>query len=319
MENLNKNADERFLLHVASSPHVRNTDSTQRIMLDVIIALIPAMIAAIVFFGIRSLAVILVSVAACVLSEYATQKIMKKTIRISDLSAVVTGILLAFNVPSTMPFWMVAFAGFFAIVVVKEFFGGIGCNFLNPALAGRAMLLSSWGAKMSQTVAPFQPDTLSGATPLSGGAMPSLMDMFIGKMPGMLGEVSSVALLIGAAYLVVRGVIHLRIPAAYLGSFIVCIAIFGMISGDMGIGEIPQQLLAGGLILGAFFMATDYATTPMTPQGQIIFGIGCGLLTALIRVFGGYPEGVSYAILIMNVCTPLIDKYIKLQPFGGGK
>lgn len=319
MENLNKNADERLLLHVASSPHVRTTDSTQRIMLDVIIALIPAMIAAIVFFGIRSLAVILVSVAACVLSEYATQKIMKKPIRISDLSAVVTGILLAFNVPSTMPFWMVAFAGFFAIVVVKEFFGGIGCNFLNPALAGRAMLLSSWSSKMSQTAAPFQPDTLSGATPLSGGAMPSLMDMFIGKMPGMLGEVSAIALLIGAAYLVVRGVIHLRIPATYLASFVVFIAIFGMISGDVAINEIPQQILAGGLILGACFMATDYATTPMTPQGQLIFGIGCGLLTALIRVFGGYPEGVSYAILIMNVCTPLIDKYIKLQPFGGGK
>lgn len=313
-----QNAQASKLL-VASSPHIRTTDSTQRLMLDVIIAMIPAMVAAVVYFGFRSLAVIGVSVVAAVAAEAITQKALKRPITISDLSAVVTGILLAFNVPSTMPLWMVAIGAAFAIVVVKQFFGGLGSNFMNPALAARAMLLSSWGSDMSKFVEPFKPDTIASATPLTSGQFPSLGQMFMGQMPGVLGEVSAVALLLGAIYLVVRGVIRLRIPLTMIGSFCVFMTIFGAITGEVGVGDLPQQVLAGGLILGAFFMATDYATTPMSPVGQLIFGCGAGLITALIRSFGGYPEGVSYAILFMNVCTPLIDKYVKTKTFGGGK
>ncbi len=317
MEAKNQEIAEQRLLNVSSSPHVRTTDSTQRIMLDVIIALVPAIVAAVVIFGIKALFVILVSVICCVLAEAASQKVMKKRITVTDLSAVVTGILLAFNVPSSMPLWQVAVGAVFAIVIVKQFFGGLGQNFMNPALAGRAFLLTSWGSNMSHTVVPFQPDAVSGPTPLSGGAYPSLLDMFLGKMPGMLGEVCTIALLLGAIYLIVRGVIHVRIPFTYIASFVVFMFLFGLITKKVGLAELPQQVLAGGLILGAFFMATDYATTPMTPKGQLIFACGAGFLTALIRSFGGYPEGVSYAILLMNVCTPLIDKYVTMKPFGG--
>lgn len=307
------------LLKVSSSPHIRTTDSVQRIMLDVIIALIPAIVFSVVYFGIRALLVIGVSVLAAVAAEACVQKALKRRVTIYDFSAVVTGILLAFNVPSTMPLWQVAVGSVFAIVVVKQVFGGLGQNFINPALAGRAMLLASWGQNMSRFATPFQPDVISGPTPLSGGEFPTLMDMFLGKMPGVLGEVSTLALLLGAAYLLVRGVIRIRIPAVMIGSFVVFMSLFGMITGEVSLEQIPQQVLAGGLILGAFFMATDYATAPMTAQGQLIFACGAGLLTALIRSFGGYPEGVSYAILLMNVCTPLIDKYCVRKPFGGVK
>lgn len=312
------NVQERKLLQVSSSPHVRTKDSIQRIMLDVIIAMIPATIAAFVLFGVHALLIILASVVTCVVAEAIMQRLMKRRISTDDLSAVVTGILLAFNVPSTMPIWMVVVAGVFAIVIVKQIFGGLGNNFMNPALAGRALLLGSWSGEMSKTVAPFTAvDAKTVATPLSGGKVPELWDMFIGKMPGMLGEVSAVALLIGALYLVIRGVIHLRIPVTMIASFAVFMAVFGMITGEVGFGDIPAQILSGGLILGACFMATDYATTPMTAKGQIIFALGAGFLTALIRSFGGFPEGVSYAILLMNVCTPLIDKYVINKPFGG--
>lgn len=310
---------KQHLLKVSSSPHIRTQDSVQRLMLDVIIALVPAIVAAVVYFGLRALWVILVSVVFCVLAEAVTQKLMKKRVTVYDLSAVVTGILLAFNVPSTLPLWIVAIGAVFAIVVVKQFFGGLGQNFANPALAARAMLLASWGGQMSVFATPFQPDAISGPTPLSGGVQPPLLDMFLGKMPGVLGEVSALALLLGALYLVVRGVIRLRVPVVMIVSFAVFMGIFGMITKEVTWSQIPAQILSGGLILGAFFMATDYSTTPMTAKGQLIFAFGAGLLTALIRTFGGYPEGVSYAILLMNVCTPLIDKYVKRNPFGGVK
>lgn len=314
---------EELLLHVGSSPHVRTENSTQQIMLTVIIALIPALIAGFAIFGPNALIVTLVSVVSCVLAELVIQKALKKPVRISDLSAVVTGILLAFNVPATMPLWMVALAGIFAIVIVKELFGGIGNNFVNPALAARAMLLASWSQNMGTLPQPFKPDAIAGPTPLSGGEPIELMDMLLGKMPGMLGEVSALALLIGAVILLWRGIIKLRIPAAMIGSFAVFYVIFASLTGAEGASfaqsfqNLPAQILSGGLILGAFFMATDYSSSPMTAKGQLIYGLGAGFITALIRCFGTYPEGVSYAILIMNVCTPLIDKYVKRQPFGG--
>lgn len=314
--NQNEAAIQQQLLKVSSSPHVRTQDTTKQIMRDVLIALLPAGIASVVLFGARALAVICVSVLASVLAEYCTEKAMKKPITTSDLSAVVTGVLLAYNVPSTMPLWKVAIGAIFAIVIVKQFFGGVGQNFINPALAGRALLMSSWGADMTKTVMPFQADVLSGPTPLTTGQYPPLIDMFLGKEPGMLGEVSALCLLIGAAYLLIRKVIKIRIPACYLASFVVFSLIFGAITGKVGFADIPAQLLSGGLILGAFYMATDYATSPVTAKGQMIFALGCGLLTALIRQFGGYPEGVSYSILIMNVLTPLLDRNLVQAPFG---
>lgn len=324
MENTNESIRDIKLLNVSSSPHVRTKDTVQRIMLDVIIAMVPAMVVSFIYFGLQALSVIIVSVVSCVLAEAVSQKLLKKRITVYDLSAAVTGILLAFNLPAGFPLWKAAIGGIFAIVVVKQMFGGLGSNFMNPALAGRAFLLASWGKDLSSTPLPFKPDTLSGPTPLAilkagngaGQNSPALWDLFIGNIPGMLGEVSAAALLIGGAYLILRGVIHIRIPASMIGSFSIFILIFGMIKGDMALELLPNHILSGGLILGAFFMATDYATTPMTNRGQIVFGIGAGFLTALIRAYGGYPEGVSYAILIMNVCTPLIDKYIVEKPFG---
>lgn len=315
-------AEER-LLNVSSSPHVFTLESSRRIMIDVVIALVPAMLAAFVYFGIPALLVILASILGAVGGEGLSQKIRKKELRISDFSAVVTGILLAFNLPSTMPLWKVVLAGAFSTVVVKELFGGLGQNFMNPALAGRAFLMASWPKDMSNTPYPFgvapagATDAVTAATPLSGGPMPGMMDLFLGKMPGMLGEVSALAILIGAAYLLLRGVIRLRIPLSMIVSFTAFTAIFMGIKGDFDISQMLPQILSGGLILGAFFMATDYVTVPMTAKGQLIFACGAGFLTALIRQFGSLPEGVSYAILLMNVCTPLIDKYIKSKPFGG--
>lgn len=318
METNTQQAVQPMLLNVSSSPHVRSNSSTQIIMLDVIIALVPAMIAAVVFFGMKALMSIVVSVIAAVAAEAATQKLLKRPVTIYDLSAVVTGILLAFNVPAGFPLWKLVVADIFAIVVVKQFFGGIGSNFMNPALAGRAFLLAAWARDMSVYMTPLQPDVVSGPTPLSGGTVPPLMDMFLGKMPGMLGEVSAIALLIGGAYLIVRGVISIRIPGIYILSFAVFEMIFGGISKTAGFADLLPQLLSGGLMLGAIFMATDYASSPMTKDGQIIYACGCGFLTAMIRCFGGYPEGVSYAILLMNCCTPLLDKKFIRKPFGFG-
>lgn len=293
---------------VSSSPHIRSKDTTQMIMLDVIIALIPAIIASVYVFGMRALLLTLVTVAACVLSELVTQKAMKKPVRVRDLSAVVTGILLAFNLPANFPFWMAIFGAIFAIVIVKEMFGGVGNNFMNPALAARAVLLASWPEQMA-----YQIDGVAQATPLSGKPF-AMLDLFLGNIPGTLGEVSKAALLIGAAYLLIKKVINIKMPAIYIITTGVLLLIFGY-----DLEDTLMQILSGGLILGAFFMLTDYSSSPTSDMAQVVYAFGAGLLTVLIRVFGGYPEGVSYAILLMNVLTPLLDKLLKQKTFGRKK
>ncbi len=300
-------------MDILSYPYIKDSASTSSIMLDVIIALIPAIAGSVYFFGLNALLLIAISIASCVVFEFLGQKIYKKPIRISDLSAVVTGILIAFNIPANAPLWMPVFGGFFAMFIIKESFGGIGNNFINPALGARALLMASWGTEMTSYVAP---DALSGATPLGilkegTGILPSIFDMAIGNIGGVLGETSSILLLIGAIYLLIRKVIDWKVPLAYIISTVVLLPILGV---DFDL--IPYHILGGGLILGAFYMATDYATNPSTELGRIIFAIGCGIITALIRVVGSLPEGVSYAILIMNVVTPMIDKYIQPKVFG---
>ncbi|MBR5156122.1 MAG: RnfABCDGE type electron transport complex subunit D [Clostridia bacterium] len=317
----------RQKLIVSESPHIRQGDTTAGIMLDVVIALIPVLIAGIMIFGYRAGVLAGVCVASSVIFEWAWCRILKKPSSIGDFSAVVTGLLLAMNLPVTMPFWMAILGAFFAIVIVKQFFGGIGHNFMNPALAARAFLLTSWPQQMTTWVKPFAPvdlslgaDIVSSATPLaiikSGtGELSSYMDMFLGKIGGCMGEVSTLALLIGALYLLVRRVIRIRIPFSYIATVSVLTFIFGGKDG-LFTGDVLTHLLSGGLILGAFFMATDYVTTPYTKTGQIIFGIGCGVLTSVIRIWGGYPEGVSYSILLMNVAAPLIDRFTQPKRFG---
>jgi len=323
-----QNVKEKLI--VTESPHVRGMDTTPRIMFDVFIALIPALWAGIIVFGYRATVLALVCVLAAVGSEWAWCKILKKQSTVGDFSAAVTGLLLALNLPVTMPLWAAAIGSVFAIIVVKQFFGGIGHNFMNPALAARAFLLTSWAAAMTTWVAPFQEvnfwsnvDAVTTATPLAavkagGEAGYSYLDMFLGKMPGCIGEVSTLAILIGAAYLLIRRVISLRIPLTYIATVAVFTFVFGGKDG-LFTGDPLMHILSGGLMLGAFFMATDYVTTPYTKKGQIIFGFGCGLLTAVIRLYGGYPEGVSYSILIMNVAAPLIDRYTAPKRFGAEK
>lgn len=312
--------DNQFL--VTSSPHFRSEYKIERIMLDVVIALIPALIAGTVFYGIRALMLTVISVAVAVLTEYIIEVLTHKEITIDDFSAVITGMLVAFNVPPTVSWWIPAVGSFFAIAIVKMCFGGLGNNFVNPALAARAFLLASWPVQMTTWMVPGAVDGVSSATPLAilkgteaaGAELPSLWAMFVGNIGGTIGETSALALLIGAAYLLYRGVINLRIPL----SFIVTVGIMTWIFGPNGMftGPFLYHILGGGLILGAFFMATDYPTSPVTPLGQIIMGIGCGLLTSVIRLWGGYPEGVSYSILLMNMVTPLIDRYTMPRVFG---
>lgn len=288
------------------APHIRNKKSTQTVMLDVVIALLPALIAAVYFFGSRALILTLVTVAACVLSEFVMQKLLKKPVRVRDLSAVVTGMLLAFNLPVEFPIWMAVVGGVFAIVIVKELFGGIGQNFMNPALAARVFMLVTWPAQMGT----FTFDGVAGATPL-GGRPASLMDLFIGNIPGTIGEVSKLAILIGLAYLLFKHVINLRMPIAYM---VTCAVLFYILKYDFV--DTLSQLLSGGIIFAAVFMVTDYSSSPMSPVGQIVYAVGAGILTVVIRLFGGYPEGVSFAIIIMNVFVPLIDKLIRPRVFG---
>jgi electron transport complex protein RnfD len=290
-------------LVIASSPHIRAEMSTRKIMANVIGALIPAGLASIYFFGPRAAAIIAVCVVSCVISEAAWQKLSGAKITVSDLSAALTGLLLAYNLPPTIPLWMGAIGGAFAMIIAKHFFGGLGQNFINPALAGRAVMLSSWPVAMTT----WTLDGVSGPTPLaliklSDGTLPPLLDIFIGRIGGCVGETSSLALLLGGAYLIWKGIISWRIPAVYIITVAALSALFGRSCGPL------VEILTGGLILGAFFMATDYATSPMTPKGQIIFAFGCGLIALLIRTFGGYPEGVSYSILIMNLAVPIIDR-----------
>lgn len=300
-------------LDIFSYPYMKDTVSTSSLMRDVIIALIPAMAGSVYFFGLNALILILISIASCVGFEFISQKAFKKSIKISDLSAVVTGILLAMNLPANAPLWMPIFGGFFAMFIIKECFGGIGSNFINPALGARAMLMSSWGSQMTSYI---WPDATTGATPLGvlkagTGMLPSIMDMSVGNIGGVLGETSAILLLIGGIYLIARKVIDWKIPVIYIVSTAIMFVLLG-VKFDL----LPWHLLGGGLILGAFFMATDYVTIPSTDLGKIIFAVGCGIITALIRVKGNMPEGVSYAILIMNVATPLINRYTQRRVFG---
>lgn len=300
-------------LDIYAYPYIKDNVTTAKLMLDVIIALIPAIIGSVYFFGMNALFLVAISVVSCVGFEYLMQTVMKKRIQIGDLSAVVTGILLAMNIPAGAPLWLPIFGAFFAIVIIKESFGGIGFNFINPALGARAMLMASWGSEMTAYISP---DSLSGATPLQvikagNGMLPSIADMAMGNIGGVLGETSAILLLIGGLYLIIKKVIDWKIPVLYIVTTGILLPLFGV-----NFELIPYELLGGGLFLGAFFMATDYTTTPDTQLGGMIFAVGCGLITALIRVFGSYPEGVSYAILIMNVFTPVIDKHIQPKVFG---
>ena len=312
---------------VSNSPHIRTEDNTRQIMLDVIIGLLPALVLSVFVFGARALAMVCVSVIGCVFFEWLYNKLLKKPQSISNLSAVVTGMLLAYTLPVTAQPWMILIGDFFAIVIVKSLYGGIGKNFLNPALGGRAFLMASYPVFMTtwckvQTALPVfgKCDVVSSATPLSflkAGNIPdvSLTDAALGMVGGCMGEVSALALLVGGIWLLYRKVINIRIPAAFLGTVAVLTLIFN--KGDQGAFTwMAYQLLSGGLMLGAIFMATDYASSPVTPNGQIVYGVGCGVLTVLIRYFGSYPEGVSYAILIMNCCVFLIEKITQPKKFG---
>lgn len=309
-------------LIVSSSPHIRTPRDTHTIMRDVLIALAPAFIASIIFYGWRPIMLTAVSVVSSVLFEFAYRRLMKKPDTYGDLSAAVTGVLLAFCLPPTAAWWMPIIGAFFAIVIVKQLFGGIGKNFLNPALAGRAFLLASYAVAMTTWMPTnYQTgvDAATYATPLASlhqGALSgsTVGAMLLGNVGGCIGEISALALLIGGAYLVYRKVISLRIPVSFIGTVAVITFIFSR--GNSHIEWMLQNVFSGGLMLGALFMATDYCTSPVTPKGQIIFGIGCGLLTVLIRYFGSYPEGVSYAILIMNLTVWMIDKNTAPRRFG---
>ena len=320
-----------YELTISSSPHVHTRTTTQTIMRDVLIALLPAMIGAVVFFGFRALTVTMVSVAACMFWEWAYCKLCKIKNSTADLSAAITGVLLAFVCPVTIPYWTIIIGAFFAIVLVKMLFGGLGYNIVNPALAGRAfmfswpVLMSKWVKVGFENAAPVigGADIVSVATPLTvmkeakSAAAAPIMDLFIGNVGGCIGKTSAVLLLIGLAYLLFRKVITARIPLAYIGTVAVLTFLFP--KGGDSIRWMAAQVFGGGLMLGAIFMATDYVTSPITKLGQIVYGIGCGVLTVLIRYFGGYPEGVSYAILCMNACVVLLDRIGRPVKFGAPK
>lgn len=310
----NKNVQSEKLYRVSLAPYLRSKSTTQKMMLDVIIAMLPALAASIYFFGMNALMLTVVSVISCVVAEVFMQKLFKKKVTVSDLSAVITGILLAFNLPASAPWWMPVFGGFFAICIVKQIFGGIGSNFMNPALAARAAIMASWPGLITNYITP---DGVASATPLqlmkagTTGELPSLMDMAIGNIGGVIGETCSILLVLGGVYLIVKKVIDWKIPCLYILTTTVLLAAFGV-----DISLLPYHILGGGLILGAFFMATDFVTCPVTPNGRIIFAIGCGIITAIIRVYGGMAEGVSYAIILMNTATPLIESLTTPKVFG---
>ena len=311
-------------LNVSASPHVKSPKTVTGIMLDVIIALCPALFASFFLFGPQALAVVAVCVGTCVLSEFVCRKVMKRNNTISDLSAVVTGMLLAFNLPSTVPLWMAAVGSVVAIVVVKQFFGGIGQNFVNPALAGRIILLTSFPTAMASWTRPlsWQAEAVTTASPLAAmyneageftaEHLPTLTDMLIGNSAGCLGEVCAIGLILGGLYLVIRKVISPVIPLVYIAT----VGVFMTFAGGFNMEYVAYQLLSGGLLLGAIFMATDYTTSPISFKGKIVFAIGCGLITSLIRFYGNLPEGVSFAIVIMNIFVPHIEKLTAPKPFG---
>ena len=303
------------LLNVSSSPHVRCSVNTQNLMLDVVIAMLPAAAFGVYNFGVHALLVLLVTSAVCVASEYVYEKLMHKPITIADGSALVTGMILALNMPPQIPVWVPALGGIFAIIVVKQLFGGLGRNFMNPALGARCFLLISFTGKMTY----FVYDGVTGPTPLANlraGEAVNTFDMMMGNIRGTIGETSVIAIMIGAMFLILMGVIDLRIPGTYIVTFVIFITLFG------GHGFDPQYITAhlcgGGLMLGAWFMATDYVTSPITKTGQIVYGVCLGLLTGIFRLFGGSAEGVSYAIIISNLLVPLIEKITLPRPFGKG-
>jgi len=305
------------ILTVTSSPHIRSKTTTRNIMTDVCIALAPTLVASVYIFGFRSLLVTFTCILACCLFEFMWQRLMGLPVTVRDMSAVVTGGLLAFNLPATIPLWMAVIGCAAAILVVKQMFGGIGKNFANPAIVGRIVLLVSFAGQMTRWVVPLRGigfvDTVTAATPLAAGlsAAPSYLDLFLGTVGGSLGETCKLTLLLGGVYLVARRVITVTTPLAFMGT----VFLFTWVLGYDPI----YHLLAGGLILGALFMATDYVTTPTTEKGKIIFGVGCGIVTVVIRIFAAYPEGVSFAILLMNILTPHIDSLCKNKAFGGVK
>lgn len=304
------------LLNVSASPHVRSKISTKSIMLDVFIALIPATLFGIYNFGLNALLIVLTCVTTSVLTEYIYERAMKKPITTSDLSAALTGLLLALNLPSTAPMWLAIIGSVFAILIVKQLYGGLGQNFMNPALAARCFLLISFTGRMTN-FPNMSLDGVSSATPLAAmraGESVDIVQMFIGTISGTIGETSVVAILIGALYLFAKKIINWRIPLLYIGSFAVFVLIF---SGQgLDFSYLGAQLCAGGLLLGAFFMATDYVTSPITPKGQIIYGLALGVLTGIFRMFGSMAEGVSYAIIFCNLLVPLIEKVTIPIPFG---
>lgn len=306
-------------LIVEPSPHIRGAMSTQKVMLNVIIAMLPALAAATIIFGIKALVLTVICCACCVLFEWLFCKVTKKDSTIHDLSAVVTGMLLAFNLPVDIPVYMAVIGCFASIVVVKMLFGGIGQNFANPAITGRIILMLSFTASMTTWTAPFSylegADAVSTATPLVSDELPSLLDMFLGIRGGCLGETCIAALLIGGVYLCVRKLIQPTTPLAFIGT----VAVLTLLYSGFDVTYTLYQLMSGGLFLGAIFMATDYATTPLTQKGKLIFGIGCGVFTFLIRQFASLPEGVSYSILLMNILTPYIDKISMPKPLGAKK
>ena len=304
------------LLHVSSSPHVRCKDTTQNLMLDVVIAMLPAAAFGVYRFGVYALVVILATVAACVASEYIWQKLMHKPITVNDCSAVVTGMILALNMPPEIPVWIPMLGGVFAIIVVKQLYGGLGQNFMNPALAARCFLLISFAGLMNDfSSAAIGFDSLTGAPPLASmraGSGADLSALFLGLIPGTIGEVSTLALLIGGVYMIVKKVISPKIPLTYIGTF----AVFVFLFGGFDISYTLNQICAGGLVFGAFFMATDYVTSPITPKGQVVYGVILGLITGVFRLWGASPEGVSYAIILSNLFVPMIERFTLPKAFG---
>lgn len=303
---------------VSGTPHVRSKESIQSIMRDVIIALVPATAAGIYYFGLRALILIVAAIISAVFFEWLYEKITKKPVTINDLSAVVTGLLLAMNLPASAPVWVAIVGSAFAIIFAKQLFGGLGQNFINPALAGRAFLLASYPTEMTTWVVPngLAADAATYATPLAqlknGTLDASLGQLVLGQVGGTVGETCAIALIIGGIYLLYKHVISWKIPVIYIATVFILFAVIGRHGMRMPL----QEIFAGGVMLGGIFMATDYASSPVTPKGQVIFAVGAGLLTYLIRTFGGYPEGVSYSILIMNCCVPLIERFTEPTIFG---
>ncbi len=301
------------ILRISPSPHIRSNMTTKRIMLCVILSLMPAVISAGIYFGLRAIMLITFCILSCILFEGITRIVMKREQTIGDLSAVLTGLLLALNLPVTLPFWQAGIGCFAAIVIVKQLFGGLGQNFANPAIVGRIVLMLSFTSNMTSWVIPkyYKADEIiTGATPLVTGDA-SYKDLFLGNIGGCIGETCSLAILLGGIYLIIRKIISPVTPIAFIGT----VALLDLIAGN----DVIYNVLAGGLLLGAFFMATDYVTTPITSKGKLIFGIGCGLITFIIRQFGSYPEGISFAILLMNIVTPYIDRFTMAKPFGAKK